>query len=44
MKNICDNYFQKGFFFEQYHSIDGHGRRAHPFNGWTSLISLIIND
>jgi len=45
-KNIIDNihseYERTGYVWEQYDALDGHGRRSHPFTGWTSLASLIL--
>jgi mannosyl-oligosaccharide glucosidase len=42
IKNICSEWNTRGYFFENYDSFTGKGQRNHPFNGWTSLISLIV--
>ncbi|KAF6775819.1 hypothetical protein AHF37_04192 [Paragonimus kellicotti] len=33
-----------GFLWEQYDDITGRGQRAHPFSGWTALISLLMTE
>ena len=44
--NVCDDWQKTGFFWENYNEEIGGGTeaRAHPFNGWTSLITLIISE
>ena len=44
--NVCDDWQKTGFFWENYNEDTGGGTeaRAHPFNGWTSLITLIISE
>ncbi|KYQ93594.1 glycoside hydrolase family 63 protein [Tieghemostelium lacteum] len=42
--NVLKNYKETGFLWEQYDPEDGVGRRNHPFNGWTSLIVLVISE
>lgn len=46
MSNVCDDWEKTGFFWENYNEEKGGGNkaRAHPFNGWTSLITLIISE
>ncbi|EGC37795.1 hypothetical protein DICPUDRAFT_53711 [Dictyostelium purpureum] len=44
LSNVGKKYIETGFFWEQYDPINGNGQRNHPFNGWTSLISLIISE
>lgn len=33
-----------GFLWEQYDDVTGRGQRAHPFSGWTALISLLMTE
>lgn len=41
--NIVHNYFNSGYFWEQYdNAASGKGKGAHPFTGWTSLIVLMM--
>ncbi len=42
--NIERNYNATGFFFENYNARNGTGQRGFPFNGWTSLISLVVSE
>jgi mannosyl-oligosaccharide glucosidase len=43
--NICTQKKKRGYFYEHYNQKnDGLGQGNHPFNGWTSLISLIISE
>jgi len=42
VENVCNNWESSGFFFENYNFYNGRGQKAHPFNGWTSLVSLIL--
>lgn len=41
MSTVCGNFEKTGYFFENYKK--GHGAFSYPFNGWTSLISIIVN-
>ncbi|RHZ88789.1 hypothetical protein Glove_21g288 [Diversispora epigaea] len=40
--NVFNNFEKTGYVWEQYSSIDGDGKRSHPFTGWTSLVTLIM--
>lgn len=44
IENTCGIYNQTNYFFQNYDSLTGEGTSYHPFNGWTSLISLIIHE
>lgn len=45
VKTVCGNWKETGYFWEIFNEhLDGKGTRNHPFNGWTSLITLIIGD
>ncbi|KAL7677488.1 hypothetical protein ACOME3_003726 [Neoechinorhynchus agilis] len=35
---------ETGFLFEQYDDQTGEGKFGKPFTGWTSLVSLIVNE
>jgi mannosyl-oligosaccharide glucosidase len=35
-------FFCLGYLWEQYHALDGAGRKSHPFTGWTALITAIM--
>ncbi|KAF2073129.1 hypothetical protein CYY_005571 [Polysphondylium violaceum] len=35
---------ETGFIYEQYDPITGEGKRIHPFNGWTSLVTLLLSE
>jgi len=45
-KNLVDNLFKNfeetGYLWEQYNPTDGKGQRTHPFNGWSSLVVLMM--
>jgi mannosyl-oligosaccharide glucosidase len=41
--NIFNNYKETGFLWEQYNPKDGKGQRTHPFNGWSSLVVLMMS-
>lgn len=42
MKTVCGNWENSGYFYENY--INGTGSFSFPFNGWTSLIAIIIEE
>ena len=42
IRNMFDNFKQTGWLWEQYHPETGIGQRTHPFNGWSSLVTLIV--
>jgi len=39
---MVHNYQQTGFLWEQYDQVNGKGKGAHPFTGWTSTVVLIM--
>merc|ERR1719424_9421 len=41
--NIFTNFRQTCFLWEQYNPDDGKGQRTHPFNGWSSLVVLMMS-
>eukprot|EP00927_Polykrikos_kofoidii_P030385 TRINITY_DN26142_c0_g1_i1.p1 TRINITY_DN26142_c0_g1~~TRINITY_DN26142_c0_g1_i1.p1 ORF type:complete len:892 (+),score=114.49 TRINITY_DN26142_c0_g1_i1:64-2676(+) len=43
VKTIFESYQKTGFFWEQYNQDDGVGQRTHPFNGWSSLVVLMMS-
>ncbi|KAJ3272070.1 Processing alpha glucosidase I, partial [Borealophlyctis nickersoniae] len=40
--NVYKEYQRTGYVWEQYSSVDGEGKRSHPFTGWTALVTLIM--
>ncbi|CAL8091308.1 unnamed protein product [Prunus armeniaca] len=42
IRNVVQNYHKNGFFREQYDQRNGKGKGARVFNGWTSLVLLIM--
>lgn len=46
IKNVCGEWENTGYFWENYNEKNGFGdkNRAKPFNGWTSLITIIISE
>lgn len=42
VQNLLKNFQQTGYLWEQYNPKDGKGQRTHPFNGWSSLVVLIM--
>jgi len=42
INNMFQNYKNTGFVWEQYNPGNGQGQRCHPFNGWSSLVLLIM--
>ena len=47
-KNVISNVFRQfqetGYFWEQYDDVTGVGSGAHPFNGWSSLVLLMMSE
>jgi len=45
INNISKEWKERGYFFEHYNQkYDGKGDGNRPFNGWTSLIALVIEE
>ncbi|OLY85243.1 putative mannosyl-oligosaccharide glucosidase [Smittium mucronatum] len=44
LRSLYNNYKKSGFFYEQYDQSTGDGQRAHPFTGWSALVTLIMAD
>ena len=42
IRNMLRVYQQTGYLWEQYHPTTGNGQGCRPFNGWSSLIVLIM--
>ena len=42
VRNVFQQYQETGYFWEQYDDITGRGMGAHPFNGWSSLVLLMM--
>lgn len=42
IRTVLGEYERTGYTWEQFDAQSGHGRRNHPFTGWTSLIVLIM--
>lgn len=40
--NMLDEWKRTGYLWEQYDPESGRGRRTHPFNGWSSLVLLML--
>ena len=44
MQNLRKEWERTGFLWEQYSEDTGKGQRAHPFNGWSSLVVAIMGE
>lgn len=44
VKTVFNDWKRTGTFYENYSDINGKGLKAHPFNGWTSLVVNIITE
>ncbi|KAG8041178.1 hypothetical protein G9C98_002166 [Cotesia typhae] len=42
IKNMLVQYKKTGFIWENYGDVYGEGKGSHPFNGWSSLIVMIM--
>ncbi|BHF57139.1 hypothetical protein SprV_0100008000 [Sparganum proliferum] len=42
LSTVLGEFNRTGFLWEQYDDKTGFGQRAHPFSGWTALISLVM--
>mgnify|MGYP001762027069 FL=1 len=42
INTVLNAYEETGYSWEQYDPEDGHGRRGHPFTGWTSTVVLMM--
>lgn len=42
VRNVFAEWQRTGFVWEQYSDVNGEGRGAHPFTGWSSLIVLVM--
>merc|ERR1712167_466476 len=43
ISNIYKNFKDTCFLWEQYNPKTGQGQRTHPFNGWSSLVVLMMS-
>lgn len=44
VKNVMNQYFKSGYVWEQYSDKTGEGSGCRPFNGWTSLVVLLMSE
>ena len=44
ISNVFTQFQQTGYFWEQYDDVTGVGSGAHPFNGWSSLVLLMMSE
>ncbi|KAL3320437.1 hypothetical protein Ciccas_000887 [Cichlidogyrus casuarinus] len=44
VKTVIGQLQETGYLWEQYSDQTGKGQRAHPFAGWTTLVTLIMED
>lgn len=42
INNVVSQYFKTGYVWEQYDDSTGKGKGCRPFNGWSSLVVLIM--
>ncbi|VDL97795.1 unnamed protein product [Schistocephalus solidus] len=42
LSTVLGEFNRTGYLWEQYDDKTGFGQRAHPFSGWTALISLVM--
>ncbi|XP_052066309.1 mannosyl-oligosaccharide glucosidase-like [Mytilus californianus] len=40
--NVINEYYKKGYIYEQYNDNTGEGKGCHPFSGWSALIVAIM--
>eukprot|EP00611_Tribonema_gayanum_P024021 TRINITY_DN5191_c0_g1_i3.p1 TRINITY_DN5191_c0_g1~~TRINITY_DN5191_c0_g1_i3.p1 ORF type:complete len:500 (-),score=82.65 TRINITY_DN5191_c0_g1_i3:425-1924(-) len=44
LSTVLGEFHRTGYFWEQYDDATGHGRRGHPFTGWTATVLNIITE
>ena len=42
IRNLVKEHRERGYLWEQYDDVTGHGKGSHPFTGWSALVVLLM--